>query len=57
MRERQLDSPSAQSYEQAFVAESHFMWAFSHSAFVFGAAAKVGLMKLTARPIIARQNA
>jgi hypothetical protein len=38
------------SYEQLFVAASHFMWAFSHSAFVLGGAAKVGVMKLTARP-------
>ena len=29
--------------------ESHFMWAFSHSAFVFGAA-KVGVPKLIASP-------
>ena len=42
--------PSAQSYEQVFAAASHFMWAFSHSAFVLGGAAKVGVMKLTATP-------
>ena len=42
--------PSAQSYEQVFAAASHFMWAFSHSAFVLGGAAKVGVMKLTANP-------
>ena len=33
-----------------FAAASHFMWAFSHSAFVLGGAAKVGVMKLTATP-------
>jgi hypothetical protein len=37
------------SYEQVFVAASHFIWAFWHSAFVFGAAS-VGDTKLIASP-------
>ena len=42
--------PFIRPYEQVFVEASHFMWAFSHSAFVLGGAAKVGVMKLTANP-------